>query len=157
MVLRATLAALLEVPGRTTDIGNVAMSAMLGQGGGRVEMEMSGGPGIAGDCNSGCRTAGNPVGRAVVVCTTESTEANPPCGIQKKSSPGGGSVPSGMGSGCRYGVWRGSSSWSNCDRVGGTGTDMAGDSGSINGAVTMHTMAGVEMSPPPPDRPEISS
>ena len=35
MVLRATLAALSEAPGGTTDIGNVAASVMSGRGGGR--------------------------------------------------------------------------------------------------------------------------
>ena len=156
MALEMSLTVLLGAPVRMADIGNVAMLAMLGQGGGWAGMETSGGPGIVGDCNSSCRTAGNPVGRAVAVCTTESAEANPPCGIQKKLSPGGGSIPSGMGGGHRYGVWWGGGSCSDCDRVGGTGTDAVGDSNSNDGVVAMHTTAGVEMSPPP-DRPEISS
>ena len=49
MALGMSLTALSAAPVGTTGIGNVAVSAMSGQGGGRMEMDMSGGPGMAGD------------------------------------------------------------------------------------------------------------
>jgi hypothetical protein len=83
--LRVTLAALLEAPGGTTDIGNVAMSAMLGQGRGRVEMEIGGGPGVAGQANA----ASNSIGGAVVTCMLAIVGMNPPPGGSKASASGG--------------------------------------------------------------------
>ena len=76
MALRMSLTALSVVPVGTTGIGNVAVSAMSGQGEGRVEMGMSGGPGITGDG----------VGKTDATHATAGIGPGPPPGKQKKQS-----------------------------------------------------------------------
>ena len=125
MVLRAMLTALSEAPGRTMDIGNVAMSAMLGQGGGWVEMQMSSRPGIAGDG----------VGEPDVTCVTAGVGVNPPLGSPRTSASGRCS---------KVGAWG-----NNKALVGPSGEPFeVGDSGSGDGtcwATTVHLTRGVSI------------
>ena len=133
MALGMSLTALSVAPVGTTGIGNVAVSAMSGQGGGRMEMDMSGGPGMAGDG----------VGEPDATCATTGVGTNPPLDNPRSSPSGGRSKVK---------------AWGNNEASAGPSGEPfeAGDSGSNDKVVAMHTTAGVETSPPP-DKPEISS
>ena len=77
--------ALSGAPVGTMDIGNMAMSAMLGQGEGWVEMGMSGGPGVAGQANA----ASNSIGGAVMTYMITIIGMNPPPGGSKAGKTDG--------------------------------------------------------------------